>query len=257
MSEQVIVIGGGLAGLSAAHTVLEHGCRVLLLDKSPFLGGNSTKATSGINGALTKTQAAKGIQDSADKFEQDCLKGAAGVGHTTPPAHTVPLAKARRSSAAASRYLIVTLSRGLSPETSPTRSVPLLSPSRRARLRFSRKEAAAPWTGSRTSSSSTCRSSPSSVRETPLAPLALPRTLEIRRRFFTRARFSGSKKRIKRATGTIWRLTTPNERTLTHSPRSLPPSPPQAATPTPARTEAKSASPGSRSPTRSWRRSRR
>ena len=45
---KVIVIGGGLAGLSAAHTVLEHGGRVLLLDKNPFLGGNSTKATSGM-----------------------------------------------------------------------------------------------------------------------------------------------------------------------------------------------------------------
>ena len=95
MAEQIIVVGGGLAGLSTAHTVLEHGGRVLLLDKCPFLGGNSTKATSGINGALTRTQAAKGIDDSADKFEQDILKGAAGVGHTTPPTHTVPLAKVR------------------------------------------------------------------------------------------------------------------------------------------------------------------
>lgn len=95
MCEQIIVIGGGLAGLSTAHTVLEHGGRVLLLDKCPFLGGNSTKATSGINGALTRTQARMGIDDSADKFEQDILKGAAGVGHTAPPEHTVPLAKVR------------------------------------------------------------------------------------------------------------------------------------------------------------------
>jgi len=73
--------------------VLEHGGRVLLLDKCPFLGGNSTKATSGINGALTKTQASKGIQDSADKFEQDCMKSACGVNHTSAPEHTIPLAK--------------------------------------------------------------------------------------------------------------------------------------------------------------------
>ena len=95
MSEQIIVIGGGLAGLSAAHTVLEHGGRVLLLDKCHFLGGNSTKATSGINGAPTRTQAAKGINDNADKFEADIIRGAAGVGHTEAPAHTVPLAKVR------------------------------------------------------------------------------------------------------------------------------------------------------------------
>ena len=79
MAEQVIVVGGGLAGLSAAHTVLEHGGRVLLLDKCPFLGGNSTKATSGINGALTRTQAKAGIDDSADKFEADIIRGAADL----------------------------------------------------------------------------------------------------------------------------------------------------------------------------------
>ena len=62
MSSQVIVVGGGLSGLSAAHTVLEHGGRVVVLEKMPFLGGNSTKATSGINGALTKTQIKLGIQ---------------------------------------------------------------------------------------------------------------------------------------------------------------------------------------------------
>jgi succinate dehydrogenase/fumarate reductase flavoprotein subunit len=33
MASQVIVLGGGLAGLSAAHTVLEHGGRVVVLDK--------------------------------------------------------------------------------------------------------------------------------------------------------------------------------------------------------------------------------
>lgn len=32
---QVIVVGGGLAGLSAAHTILERGGNVLVLDKQP------------------------------------------------------------------------------------------------------------------------------------------------------------------------------------------------------------------------------
>ena len=36
---QVIVIGGGLSGASAANTVLERGGRVLLLDKNAFCGG--------------------------------------------------------------------------------------------------------------------------------------------------------------------------------------------------------------------------
>ena len=93
MSDQwVIVVGGGLAGLTAAHTVLEQGARVVLLDKMAFLGGNSTKATSGINGALTKTQIAQGIPDSAAIFEADTMKSACGLGRTDAPVYTPPLA---------------------------------------------------------------------------------------------------------------------------------------------------------------------
>merc|ERR1711988_1193249 len=74
---QVIVVGGGLSGLSAAHTVLEHGVNVLVIDKNPFFGGNSTKATSGINGALTKSQRALSIADSPEIFEADTMRGGA------------------------------------------------------------------------------------------------------------------------------------------------------------------------------------
>ncbi|TFK74546.1 fumarate reductase [Pluteus cervinus] len=73
---QVIVVGGGLAGLSAAHTLLERGANVLLLDKQPFMGGNSTKATSGINGAGTQSQQALGIPDNAKTFFEDTKKSA-------------------------------------------------------------------------------------------------------------------------------------------------------------------------------------
>ncbi|EIW82562.1 Flavocytochrome c [Coniophora puteana RWD-64-598 SS2] len=73
---QVIVVGGGLAGLSAAHTLLERGANVLLLDKQGFMGGNSTKATSGINGAGTQSQQDLGIPDSAKIFFEDTKKSA-------------------------------------------------------------------------------------------------------------------------------------------------------------------------------------
>jgi len=76
-ANQAIVVGGGLAGMSAANTVLECGGRVVLLDKSAFCGGNSTKATSGINGSATKTQAQQGVEDSTDLFTADTLKGGA------------------------------------------------------------------------------------------------------------------------------------------------------------------------------------
>ncbi len=91
MSTKVIVIGGGLSGLSAAHTVLEHGGTVILLDKNPFCGGNSTKATSGINAAGTKTQIRKGLNDSADIFEKDIAKSS----HLGKDDKTYPLAKVK------------------------------------------------------------------------------------------------------------------------------------------------------------------
>jgi len=98
-SNRVIVVGGGLAGLSAAHTLLERGASVLLLDKQGyvpfnrikqlaarfimlirdllrFMGGNSTKATSGINGAGTNSQHALKIHDSAQIFFEDTKKSA-------------------------------------------------------------------------------------------------------------------------------------------------------------------------------------
>jgi len=75
--EQIIVVGGGLAGLSAAHTCLERGARVLVIDKNPFFGGNSTKATSGINGAGTYMQRKKGITDAPEVFEEDTIRGGA------------------------------------------------------------------------------------------------------------------------------------------------------------------------------------
>ncbi|OJJ46128.1 hypothetical protein ASPZODRAFT_67016 [Penicilliopsis zonata CBS 506.65] len=73
---RVIVVGGGLSGLSAAHTVYLNGGNVLVLDKQAFFGGNSTKATSGINGALTRTQVDLNIQDSVKTFYEDTLKSA-------------------------------------------------------------------------------------------------------------------------------------------------------------------------------------
>ena len=53
---RIIVVGGGLAGLSAAHTVLQNGGRVVLVDKEDKLGGNSMKASSGINSAGSYVQ---------------------------------------------------------------------------------------------------------------------------------------------------------------------------------------------------------
>ncbi|KND91052.1 Fumarate reductase [Tolypocladium ophioglossoides CBS 100239] len=76
MAPRVIVVGGGLSGLSAAHTIYLSGGNVVVLDKQGFFGGNSTKATSGINGALTRTQVDLKIGDSVKQFYDDTMKSA-------------------------------------------------------------------------------------------------------------------------------------------------------------------------------------
>eukprot|EP00398_MALV-I-01_sp_L67-1_P000021 gene22-655_t len=76
-AEQVVVLGGGLSGVSAANTILEFGGNVILLDKSSFCGGNSTKANSGINGDNTSTQRKQKIEDTAEIFFGDIMKGGA------------------------------------------------------------------------------------------------------------------------------------------------------------------------------------
>jgi len=73
---RIIVVGGGLAGLSAAHTILERGGKVVLLEKNGFMGGNSTKATSGINGAGTAAQRKLNIPDTPEIFYEDTAKSA-------------------------------------------------------------------------------------------------------------------------------------------------------------------------------------
>lgn len=72
-SNPIIIVGGGLAGLSAAHEAYLRGANIVLLDKQGFLSGNSGKATSGINGALTRTQVGLSIPDSVEQFYQDTL----------------------------------------------------------------------------------------------------------------------------------------------------------------------------------------
>lgn len=55
-SPTVIVVGGGLAGLSASYSALRAGAAVRLFERAEKPGGNSIKASSGINGAPTRFQ---------------------------------------------------------------------------------------------------------------------------------------------------------------------------------------------------------
>jgi FAD-dependent fumarate reductase len=68
-----IIIGSGLAGLSATSQLLAHRIPVILLDRSSKPGGNSIKASSGINGSPTPFQP---IAEPNDAFYTDTLRSA-------------------------------------------------------------------------------------------------------------------------------------------------------------------------------------
>lgn len=74
-SFDVVVVGAGGAGLTAAIAADEAGAEVLLLEKMPVAGGNTSLATAGMNAAGTEFQKEQGIEDSVDTFIQDTMTG--------------------------------------------------------------------------------------------------------------------------------------------------------------------------------------
>lgn len=71
----VVVIGSGGAGFSAAITAHDLGAKVVVLEKMPITGGNTQLAAGGMNAAGTRFQAAKGIKDSWQDMYEDTMKG--------------------------------------------------------------------------------------------------------------------------------------------------------------------------------------
>ncbi|MCX8111269.1 MAG: flavocytochrome c [Syntrophorhabdaceae bacterium] len=71
----IVIIGAGAAGFTAAITAHDLGAKVILLEKQPITGGNSMLAAGGMNAANTKIQAKKGVKDSAELMFNDTMKG--------------------------------------------------------------------------------------------------------------------------------------------------------------------------------------
>lgn len=71
----VVVVGSGGAGLAAAIQAHDEGASVLIVEKMPTIGGNTIKASAGMNAAETRFQRVKGIQDSKELFFAETLKG--------------------------------------------------------------------------------------------------------------------------------------------------------------------------------------
>jgi len=71
----IVIIGAGGAGLTAATEAASKGARVIVLEKMGIVGGNTNYSTGGINAAYTKEQERLGIKDSKEVFFNDTMNG--------------------------------------------------------------------------------------------------------------------------------------------------------------------------------------
>lgn len=70
----VVVVGGGGAGLAGAVSAAERGMRVLLLEKQATLGGTTRLAVGSFTAAGTRLQRRAKIHDSPDEFLEDMMR---------------------------------------------------------------------------------------------------------------------------------------------------------------------------------------
>lgn len=75
----LIIVGAGGAGMTAALEAKAGGMNPVIFEKMPVAGGNTTKASSGMNASQTKFQKEQGIEDSNDLFYEETLKGGHGT----------------------------------------------------------------------------------------------------------------------------------------------------------------------------------
>ncbi len=75
----VVIVGGGGAGLAAAVSALENGASVTIIEKMGYLGGSTNVCGGAFNASGTSYQKALGIDDNAEKHFQNTMKG----GHNT------------------------------------------------------------------------------------------------------------------------------------------------------------------------------
>ena len=75
LEADIVIVGAGGAGMTAAINATQAGKKVIVLEKMPYAGGNTTKATGGMNAAETHYQKEQGIEDSVAQFVEDTMKG--------------------------------------------------------------------------------------------------------------------------------------------------------------------------------------
>ena len=74
-SYDAVIVGAGGTGLTAAMQAHELGLKVAVFEKNEGLGGNTNKASSGMNASESNVQYAQGIIDNKEDFYKETLKG--------------------------------------------------------------------------------------------------------------------------------------------------------------------------------------
>ena len=75
LDTDIVIVGAGGAGMTAAIKSAQAGKNVILLESMPYAGGNTTKATGGMNAAETHYQKEQNIDDTVELFIEDTMKG--------------------------------------------------------------------------------------------------------------------------------------------------------------------------------------
>lgn len=71
----IVVIGSGGAGLTAAIQASQKGADVIVLEKMGIAGGNTNYSTGGLNASETGIQRTLGIKDTNEQYFEDTMKG--------------------------------------------------------------------------------------------------------------------------------------------------------------------------------------
>jgi flavocytochrome c len=79
--KDVVIIGSGVAGLSAAIEANEAGASVMVLEKMKITGGNTRISDGGVAVPNNYLQEKQGIEDSPELFYEDMLRAGLGLNH--------------------------------------------------------------------------------------------------------------------------------------------------------------------------------
>lgn len=78
-SYDVVIVGAGGGGMAAAIQAKDMGMNPVIFEKMPVAGGNTVKASAGMNASETKFQKEEGVSDNNQLFFDETLKGGQGT----------------------------------------------------------------------------------------------------------------------------------------------------------------------------------